>query len=264
VKTFWNVASEKGLRVGVVTWWATWPAEPVNGYVVSDRAFFRVERGGAPDREVYPPDAFDRIRPLAAPTAGEDNDRARRLDGFQVAASRLLRGAAPPDIETLYLPGLDIFTTQQMGAASDLASLEERLAAVRAYYRFLDALIAEVAADRGPQDVLVLIGDPGRLAREGEEHPSGTLVLQGGPVHGGDLGTASERDVAPTLLHLAGLPSSRELEGRILEEALEPAFRAAHPVREVPTFGRRPVSRATGSPFDRDVLEELKSLGYIQ
>ena len=28
VKAFWNVASEKGLRVGVVNWWATWPADP--------------------------------------------------------------------------------------------------------------------------------------------------------------------------------------------------------------------------------------------
>ena len=27
VKAFWNVASEKGLRVGVVNWWATWPAD---------------------------------------------------------------------------------------------------------------------------------------------------------------------------------------------------------------------------------------------
>ena len=45
-KTFWNVASEKGLRVGVVNWWATWPADTVNGYAVTDRALFKLERGG--------------------------------------------------------------------------------------------------------------------------------------------------------------------------------------------------------------------------
>ncbi|HEX7578856.1 MAG TPA: alkaline phosphatase family protein, partial [Thermoanaerobaculia bacterium] len=38
VPAIWNVASEKGLRVGVVGWWATWPAEKVNGFFVSDRA----------------------------------------------------------------------------------------------------------------------------------------------------------------------------------------------------------------------------------
>lgn len=34
----WNIASARGLRVGVVGWWATHPAEQVNGFFVSDRA----------------------------------------------------------------------------------------------------------------------------------------------------------------------------------------------------------------------------------
>lgn len=38
VPALWNVASAEGLKVGVVGWWATWPAEKVNGFLVSDRA----------------------------------------------------------------------------------------------------------------------------------------------------------------------------------------------------------------------------------
>lgn len=38
VPALWNVASAKGLKVGIVGWWATWPAEKVNGFLVSDRA----------------------------------------------------------------------------------------------------------------------------------------------------------------------------------------------------------------------------------
>ena len=38
VPAIWNIASAKGLVVGVVDWWATWPAEKVNGFLVSDRA----------------------------------------------------------------------------------------------------------------------------------------------------------------------------------------------------------------------------------
>jgi len=34
----WNVASARGLTVGVVGWWASWPAEAVKGFFVSDRA----------------------------------------------------------------------------------------------------------------------------------------------------------------------------------------------------------------------------------
>jgi predicted AlkP superfamily phosphohydrolase/phosphomutase len=35
-KAFWNILSEKGLKVGVVGWWNTWPAEEVNGVMVTD------------------------------------------------------------------------------------------------------------------------------------------------------------------------------------------------------------------------------------
>jgi hypothetical protein len=33
---FWNIASAMGSPVNVVSWWATWPAEPVLGHIVSD------------------------------------------------------------------------------------------------------------------------------------------------------------------------------------------------------------------------------------
>lgn len=36
VRALWNVASENKLKVGVIGWWATWPVEPVNGFMVSD------------------------------------------------------------------------------------------------------------------------------------------------------------------------------------------------------------------------------------
>jgi predicted AlkP superfamily phosphohydrolase/phosphomutase/Flp pilus assembly protein TadD len=38
VPAVWNLASEAGRKVGVVGWWATHPAEEVNGFFVSDRA----------------------------------------------------------------------------------------------------------------------------------------------------------------------------------------------------------------------------------
>jgi len=264
VKAFWNVASEKGLRVGVVNWWATWPGDPVNGYVVTDRAVFKLEKGGPLDREVYPASAFEALRTLLG-AGGAAEDRARRLDRFHADAARALRGSNPPDLEALYLPGLDIFTMQQLGEApaSDLASLDTRLAAVRDYYRFVDGLIGEAAADRGSSDLLVLVADPGRLAR-GPDGALGMLAVVGPSVQAGDLGLVSPRDIAPTVLHLLGLPVSRELDGRVLDAALTAAFRAANPVRFVASYGRRPPARAAESAFDRDMLEELKSLGYIR
>jgi Type I phosphodiesterase / nucleotide pyrophosphatase len=263
VKTFWNVASEKGLRVGVVNWWATWPAEAVNGWLVSDRAAFKFEKGGAADREVHPPEAFETLQPLASQS---ETDRARRLDLFHLAAARALRATAAADLDAVYLPGLDIVTMQQLGEApaSDLAALDAKLATVRAQYRFADRLLATTVAELASNEVLVVVGDPGRLARGAAEPAEGLLVLAGTPVEPGDLGTVSERDIAPTVLHLLGLPRSRELDGRVLEAALSEPFRRDHPVRTVDSYGRRPPSRPTDSAFDQDVLEQLKSLGYIQ
>jgi len=263
VKTFWNVASDKGLRVGVVNWWATWPAEPVNGWLVSDRAAFKIEKGLPADREVHPPEGFETLRPLVD---ASELERARRLDLFHLAAARALRASAPPDLEAVYLPGLDIVTMQQLGEApaSDLAALDAKLAVVRAQYRFVDALLAAATAELGPDEVLVLVGDPGRLARGSAAPAEGLLVLAGQAVAAVDLGSVSERDVAPTVLHLLGLPTSRELDGQVLEAALKESFRRDHPVRTVDSYGRRPPSRPADSAFDQDVLEQLKSLGYIQ
>ena len=105
--------------------------------------------------------------------------------------------------------------------------------------------------------------DPGRLARGAAEGAEGILAIAGEPVEAVDLGAVSERDVAPTVLHLAGLPASRELGGRVLEAALAPAFRNTHPVRVVESYGSRARSGPAESAFDHEMLEELRSLGYV-
>jgi len=261
-KTFWGVASEKGLRVGIVNWWATWPADPVNGYIVSDRTLFKLDRGGALDREIYPAGLVDELRRLLP---RNDEEPARRLDRFYFGSARALRRGGGPDIAAIYLPGLDILTMQLLGDPGlGLATLDQSLEAVHAYHRFLDGLIGEVADDLKDSDMLILVGDPGRLARRANEASQGFLALAGARISPRRLGSVSERDVAPTILHLAGLPKSAELEGRVLEEALEGDFRVKHPVRFVASYGGRPRALRAESAFDRETLEQLKSLGYIQ
>jgi len=47
-KAVWSILSERGLKAGVVNWFASHPAEPINGFVVTDRYAPAV---GAPDKE---------------------------------------------------------------------------------------------------------------------------------------------------------------------------------------------------------------------
>jgi arylsulfatase A-like enzyme len=37
-RAIWELASQRGVSVGVIGWWASWPAETVKGYVITDHA----------------------------------------------------------------------------------------------------------------------------------------------------------------------------------------------------------------------------------
>lgn len=61
----WNVASARGLTVGVVGWWATWPAEAVKGFFVSDRAspvLFDAATLAQSPGLTWPPELADGVR----------------------------------------------------------------------------------------------------------------------------------------------------------------------------------------------------------
>jgi Flp pilus assembly protein TadD len=57
VPAIWNMASSQGKKIGVVGLWATYPAEQVNGTIVSDRLFtFLFTESAPPVGLVSPPD----------------------------------------------------------------------------------------------------------------------------------------------------------------------------------------------------------------
>jgi predicted AlkP superfamily phosphohydrolase/phosphomutase len=64
----WNIVSPFQKTVGVVGWWVTWPAEPVRGFLVSDRlAHDRWEAWTDESATKYftsPPELFDEIKGL--------------------------------------------------------------------------------------------------------------------------------------------------------------------------------------------------------
>jgi predicted AlkP superfamily phosphohydrolase/phosphomutase/tetratricopeptide (TPR) repeat protein len=66
VKAIWNIASDAGLTTEVVAWWATWPAEPIRGIMVSDRvsySTFSFLAGVSPSQgETFPEGYREEIR----------------------------------------------------------------------------------------------------------------------------------------------------------------------------------------------------------
>jgi predicted AlkP superfamily phosphohydrolase/phosphomutase/tetratricopeptide (TPR) repeat protein len=66
VRALWNLFSEAELSSDVVAWWATWPAEPVNGHLVSDRVAYSLFDFDLPTGSAggtYPASYLEEIRP---------------------------------------------------------------------------------------------------------------------------------------------------------------------------------------------------------
>jgi hypothetical protein len=283
-KTIWEVAADAGLRAAVVNWWATWPATSsgVNPpIVVSDRATLRLERGGALDGEIAPPDVYQQLRrewpaikqqvaaaisemlPTAADSeAAEALRRAAEVDATQIAiASRL--DPRSRDLLAIYLPGLDIAQHALLGSGDAIApsELAARLDALRGYYFFLDGLLREITAP-AQDEIVFVVAEPGRIATI----TRGAIAVSGAHSASGVQGDARPIDVAPTLLHALGVPISRELPGGPIVNVLSAHVARRFPVREVETYGRRasPDRLREGQPLDREMIERLRSLGYVR
>lgn len=100
----------------------------------------------------------------------------------------------------------------------------------------------------------------------GGHHPTAVFVAAGGPVRPlAERQQLSVLDIAPLFLHLAGSALPDDLEGRLHEEWLAPAWAAEHPVQRVSSdaIPRLPPPVGPAHP-DEVLLERLRSMGYVE
>ena len=102
VKALWNIFSDAGLTCGFVGWWASHPAEPVRGYLVTELLGFSMMRpdgkgGDAGKGITYPEDYYAVIRPeLVRPgqIGYEETSRILHIDRAQFDSAV---DVAPPE-----------------------------------------------------------------------------------------------------------------------------------------------------------------------
>jgi predicted AlkP superfamily phosphohydrolase/phosphomutase len=104
--------------------------------------------------------------------------------------------------------------------------------------------------------------------QSGHHRDDGIFLAHGPTIRGGRAVTGARIiDLAPTILHLLGVPVPADMDGRVLEEIFTDAFAQAGPVLRA---GAEGVSAATGtgggySPEDEDAIAaRLRSLGYVE
>ncbi|MBK9055278.1 MAG: alkaline phosphatase family protein [Chloroflexi bacterium] len=109
------------------------------------------------------------------------------------------------------------------------------------------------------------------LSDPGAHHIEGIFVAHGPAIAAiqQPLPDLIIEDMAPTALHLLGLPVPDDMDGRVLTEILTPAWQAEHPVVKMKPVGRWP-SDAAAMPVeavspeeDEVVVDRLRALGYL-
>lgn len=323
VRALWNIASEHDIPVGIIGWWATWPVEPVKGFMVSDYVAFHSFGVTGTNLDVpgktWPPELMDRVRrdfikpeevssdlmlsmincskselenqtpsgPYGGPIQHLRENIATSL-GYTKIGSELLE-KDHPRFFAIYYEGTD--ATQHLfneDAPPRLPWISDEdykrySGTLEAYWKWQDQLLGELLEHRGKNTVVMVISDhgfrtgPERLKEKefnidtaDQSHmPDGIVLLNGPGIRpGDDIKGADIYDVAPTVLHVLGLPVAKDMKGRVLKEAFTEEYQKAHPDQTVATYETGPWDRGDDIVVDPAVGEKmedmLRSLGYIK
>jgi len=281
-RTLWEI-SALGRSTAAVGWWSSWPAGPgteggPRSFVVTDRTLPKLLAGAAWDRDTEPESLYGRMAAdlsedrealrdaFAAAFAGVDDERLRALaweswliDGHAWRTFRRLWGEGRAAAGFVYLPGLDVLR-HRLGPAggTDAAAVFRIQGALEAYAALLDSILAEAVAI-APGARVVIVADPGRSAPRSE----GFVGALGPGIPAACVGEPlGELAIAPTALQLLGFPAAAEMPGRPAEGCLASAPTRPGPVA---SYGeRRPAAAGASSDWDAEMVERLRSLGYIR
>jgi tetratricopeptide (TPR) repeat protein len=199
VPAIWEILSRSGVQVGITGWWGTWPADPVRGYLVSDRLAYQLFGFRAdPDDargKTWPPDLYEEIRPLIAEPESVgwerlrpflsgprsrreefDEDEQNMLDEFRtllasgdtyLAISKQLRERFEPRLEAIYLEGTDtighLFMPYRLPELPGVprARIESFSGIVDRYYELADRFVGELLEGRGEDWTIMVLSDHG-------------------------------------------------------------------------------------------------------
>lgn len=274
-RPLWKILSREGLTSGIVRWPLTHPAQPMQGFVVSDRLHQVGGSIGEFDRSAYPQDALRTAQSIAAhgPDGGEDpavaagfaaqtpEAGAFERDVFYARVGRALNFERRPQLFALRYAGLDAvghhyLRYSEPGGARGVPDEERQRfgAIVDRYYAFIDDEIGIALGALRSGDLLLVVsgfgmqplnpvkkltaqvlGDPD-FSGTHERAPDGFMLAYGSAVQPGRPQRGSIVDVTPTLLYFFGLPVARDMDGYARSDLFTRDFTAERPVTFIPSY----------------------------
>jgi predicted AlkP superfamily phosphohydrolase/phosphomutase/tetratricopeptide (TPR) repeat protein len=193
VPALWNLAGEYGRSSGFIGWYASYPAEDVKGFIVSDRVAFhqvksdRATRGATEPEalaaeirkefgEPVPDIAATKARFMANPNAPLTPDGAKRMEELAkiYATTELYRKLVPalakrfsPDLLGVYFEAIDacghLFMEDAPPRRPDVSSqdFEAFSSTVDRCYVYQDEVLGEILRVAGPSTVSIVVSDHG-------------------------------------------------------------------------------------------------------
>jgi predicted AlkP superfamily phosphohydrolase/phosphomutase len=101
--------------------------------------------------------------------------------------------------------------------------------------------------------------------KTGVHRRHGIFLMYGWPARPGRVEGARLMDIAPTLLHLLGIPVPDDMDGHVLTDALEPDWLAQHPISLQTAESDAGAGQASSYSENEEaqIMERLRAVGYL-
>ncbi len=132
----------------------------------------------------------------------------------------------------------------------------------------IQCVTKETACNMSPFPLHDVVAEPAVEGRPAMHRTQGIFGWEGkGIVREGERVTGPQiADMAPTMLHLLGLPVEDYMDGKVMEDCLTESYRAANPIKVRAGHVQLAPREVGGTVEDDDakLIETMKALGYME
>jgi len=283
-----------------VNWWVTWPAEQVNGFMVSDR--YRRARKEKDPFLTYPASLMDELPKVGLTSRSFEVEKEKfglpqRLNTGLTTESKLannyktywghdkairescLRLLAGKDVEVFaaIFRIVDVsshlfwnFLNPDLLHQKDIRRSDEAFSKIlEPVYVYVDQILGDFLKLSDENTHMIVCSDHGfqfvdhKYDHNGMKVPPDGILILNGPAfkRNVQIQGATLLDITPTLLYLMNVPVGRDMDGKVLLNA----FRLDLPPVYIASHDQSGMPKTTPiNELDEEAKEDFRALGYLQ